>query len=70
MKRGEYKVIDGLFVRKEAHPVLRTRDGYAKTCYSIYEDAEQMMLYKPMGRCLTLAEVHEETKALIEEVRA
>ena len=62
MRRGEHKEVNGFFVRKEGHPILRTRDGYAKACYAIYETNEQMREGRPIGRCLTMADVRAVTK--------
>lgn len=62
MKRYEYKEINNQFVRKEAHPIHRNRDGYAKMCYAIYADKEHMANNCPIARCYTMAEVKELTK--------
>ena len=62
MKPYEYKEINGHIIRKEAHPIHRNRDGYAKMCYAIYENKEQMDKFTPIGRCYTMVEVKELTK--------
>ena len=67
MKHGEYKEINGMFARKEGHPVHRNRDGYAKACYAIYGSIEQMKTSRPVFRCYTMPEVRELTKRYMSE---
>lgn len=62
MKRYEKRIVNGHIVRKEAHPLHRNRDGYAKTCYAIYETEEQMNNCTPIARCYLMKEVNEITK--------
>lgn len=62
MKHGEYKEVNGFIVRKETTTFVKTRDGYAKTLYHIYENIEQMNEFKPISLCYTMAEVREEIK--------
>lgn len=62
MKLGEHKEINGYIVRKQGHPILRNRDGYAKAWYFIYENFEAMNAFKPIGSCATMAEAKALTR--------
>ena len=45
----EYKLVMGFIVKKEGHPIHRNSDGYAKRCYAIYKNEEQMKNGKPIA---------------------
>ena len=64
MKQGEIREINGYFVIKTAHPTFRNRDGYAKSCYRIYEnmdDAKCGARKNCIATCYTMKEVKEIT---------
>ena len=64
MKQGEYKEINGHIVRKGAHPTFRNRDGYAKSCYYIFESMDAMKNWNYIGIAYTMPEVKMLTKDL------
>lgn len=64
MKQGEIREINGYFVRKSVHPTFRNRDGYAKSCYFVYENEEDA-IYCGNNRiavAYTMKEVKDITK--------
>ena len=64
MRHGEYKEINGYIVQKGTTTQITTRDGYAKACYRIYENIDDMHAFKPIGHCYTMKEAKDLTKDL------
>lgn len=60
MKPFEWKVINGYYVRKEGHASIRTRSGWAKSWYYIYESMEDMWKgINRIGSAETMKDIRE-----------
>lgn len=62
MKQGEYKVINGIYVKKETNAKFLTRYGYAKSGYGLYESYEDMVKGNRFSFVWSMQDVRDSVK--------